>query len=204
MFKELKSIPIKLNQVLDKRRKFILVILFFMAIVFSLVETAGVSIVMPFISVASNPGLVNSGRYKIFYDFFGFTDTNSFIITFGASIIIFYFFRSLYNMTYVYALNKFSFGTYRFFAARLFRIYLSIPYKTFVQKNPSVFSQMIIVEALNLSSLLLKLLNILSESFTVILLYFFMLLVNWQTTLILTGIQAKQFQKHLDCINLSN
>jgi ATP-binding cassette subfamily B protein/ATP-binding cassette subfamily C protein len=159
-----------------------------MAIVFSMVETLGVSVVMPFISVASNPDLIHSGRYKFFYDLFGFSDPFIFVIIFGIIIIVFYFFRSLYNISYTYSMNKFSFGTYRYFAARLFRIYLSLPFKVFVQKNPSLFTQMIIVEAYNLSNLILYLLYILSESFTVLLLYFFMVLVNWQITLVLTAI----------------
>jgi len=186
MFNDFKSIPVKLNQVLDKRRKVYLLLLLFMAIIFSLVETAGVSVVMPFISVASNPELINSDYYKVFYDLLKFDSPNKFIFTFGIVIIIFYFFRSLYTIFYNYSINKYSLGTYRYFAGELFKIYLSLPFKTFVQKNPSVFLQMIIVEALNLSNLFMRVLYIFSESFTILLLYFFMVLVNWQITLVLT------------------
>ena len=157
-----------------------------MAILFSLVETAGVSVVMPLISVASNPDLINSGNYKIFYDLLKFNSPNKFIFMFGLVIIIFYVFRSLYVIFYNYSINKYSFGSYRYFAGQLFKIYLSLPFRVFVQKNPSVFSQMIIVEAYNLSNLLMRVLFIFSESFTVLLLYFFMVLVNWQITLVLT------------------
>jgi ATP-binding cassette, subfamily B, bacterial PglK len=188
MFNDFKSIPEKLNQVLDKRRKIYLLLLLLMAIVFSLVETAGVSVVMPFISIASNPELINSDNYKVFYDLLKFDSPGEFIFTFGVVIIIFYFFRSLYSIFYNYSINKYSLGTYRYFAGELFKIYLSLPFKTFVQKNPSVFLQMIIVEALNLSNLLLRVLYIFSESFTILLLYFFMVLVNWQITLVLTFI----------------
>jgi ATP-binding cassette subfamily B protein/ATP-binding cassette subfamily C protein len=159
-----------------------------MAIFYSLGETLGVSIVMPFISVASNPELINSGYYKFFYDLFGFSGKTDFIILFGAAIIIFYFFRSLYNIFYTYSINRFSLGTYRSFASRLFKIYLALPFKVFVQKNPSAFHQMILGEANNLSSLIMNLLNILSESFTVLLLYIFMVLVNWQITLAITAV----------------
>jgi ATP-binding cassette subfamily B protein/ATP-binding cassette subfamily C protein len=188
MFENIKSIPVKLNQLLDRRRKVFLVILFFMAVLLSLVETAGVSVVMPFISVASNPDMINSGRYKSIYDLLGFTDTTRFVLAFGIAIIIFYFFRSLYNIFFSYVMNRFSLGTYRYFAARLFKTYLALPYKTYVQKNPSILSQMIGVEANNLCSLLLNFLQIFTESFTVLLLYFFMVLVNWQMTLVLTVI----------------
>jgi ATP-binding cassette subfamily B protein/ATP-binding cassette subfamily C protein len=188
MLKNFKSIPAKLNQVLDKRRKVYLFLLLFMAIVYSLAETLGVSVVMPFISVASNPDLINSGYYKLFYDLLKISSPNSFIFIFGFVIIVFYFFRSIYIIFYNYSINKYSLGTYKYFAGKLFKIYLSLPFRIFVQKNPSVFSQMIIVEAYNLSNLLMRVLYIFSESFTVLLLYFFMVLVNWQITLVLTFI----------------
>ena len=187
-FDNIKVIPAKLNHLLDRRRKLFLVVLFFMAIGLSVVETTGVSVVMPFISVASNPELLASGKYKYFYDLFGFTDVNSFIIVFGIAIIAFYFLRSIYNIAYSYSLNKYSLGTYRYFASRLFKTYLALPYKVYVQKNPSVFAQMIGGEANNLCSLLLNILQIFTEAFTVLFLYAFMILVNWQITIVLTVI----------------
>ena len=188
MFSDIKSTPAKLNQLLDRRRKFLFAILLIMAIIFSLVETAGVSVIMPFITAASNPETIDSGNYKYFYDLFGFTGTNTFILAFGIAIIIFYFFRMLYNTFFNYSMERFSFGTYRYFATKLFKSYLALPYKVYVQKNPSILSQMILVEANNLCNLLLKILQIFSESFTVFLLYFFMVFVNWQMTLVLTAI----------------
>ncbi|MCL2832359.1 MAG: ABC transporter ATP-binding protein [Treponema sp.] len=184
----LSSIPIKLNQLLDRRRKIFLIILFFMAVLLSMVETAGVSVVMPFINAASNPQVIQTGYYLFFYNLFGFSDAASFIIIFGIVIIVFYFFRTVYNIFYTYVLNKFSLGTYRYFAAKLFKTYLEIPYKVYVQKNPSVMSQMVGTEATNLSNLLNNFLQVFTEAFTVLLLYIFMLLVNWQITIVLTGI----------------
>ena len=134
MFNDFKSIPNKLNQILDKRRKIYLLLLLFMAIIFSLVETAGVSVIMPFISVASNPDLLDSGYYKLFYDLSKLNSPTRFIFTFGFVIIIFYFFRSLYIIFYNYLINRYSLGTYKYFAGRLFKIYLSLPFRIFVQK----------------------------------------------------------------------
>ncbi|MDR2786290.1 MAG: hypothetical protein LBB83_10290, partial [Treponema sp.] len=111
---------------------------------------------MPFISAASNPGTIDSGWYKYFFDLFNFSNKNTFVISFGLAIIVFYIFRSLYNILYNYAINKFSLGTFRYFATRLFKTYLALPYKVYVQKNPSVFAQMISGEAESLSNLLLN------------------------------------------------
>jgi ATP-binding cassette subfamily B protein/ATP-binding cassette subfamily C protein len=184
----LKSIPWKLNQLLERKRKFYLIVLFFMSIILSLVETAGVSVVMPFISAASNPDILDSGRYKYIYDLLNFTDKNKFIIAFGIGIILFYLFRSVYNIFYSYSMNKFSLGTFRYFASRIFKTYLDLPYKVYVYKNPSVMSNMIAGEANNLSGLLLNCLQIFSESITILMLYIFMIIVNWQITLVLTAI----------------
>ncbi|MFP3089908.1 ABC transporter ATP-binding protein [Treponema sp. TIM-1] len=182
------TIPRKLNVLLERKRKLYLVILFFLSIFLSVIETLGVSVVMPFISAASNPDMIDTGWYKYFFDLLGFNDKNKFIIFFGGVIIVFYLFRSGYNVFYNYAINKFSLGTFRYFANRLFKTYLALPYKVYVQKNPSVLAQMVNGEANNLSVLLLNLLMIFSEVFTVLFLYFFMVLVNWQITLVLTFI----------------
>jgi ATP-binding cassette subfamily B protein/ATP-binding cassette subfamily C protein len=188
MFRSIKAILKKLNRILERKRKFYLVLLFILSIFLSIVETAGVSVVMPFISIASNPDMIDSGWYKYFFDFFGFSSKNRFIIFFGVVIIGFYVFRSSYNIFYNYSLNKFSLGTFRYFATRLFKTYLGLPYKVYVQKNPSVLVQMISGEANNLSNLLLNMLRMFSESVTVLFLYIFMLLVHWQITLVLTCI----------------
>jgi ATP-binding cassette subfamily B protein/ATP-binding cassette subfamily C protein len=186
MLKNIKVTLQKLSLLLDKKRKIYLIVLFFLSIVLSFVETVGVSVVMLFISIASNPDIIDSGWYKYFFDLFGFDSKNVFVISFGIAIIVFYFFRSLYNIFYNYAINKFSLGTFRYFATRLFKTYLALPYKVYVQKNPSVFAQMINSEAASLSELLLNLLRMLAEFCTVLFLYFFMILVNWQITLVLT------------------
>ena len=188
MINDLKSTFARFNQLLDKRRKVFLVVLFFMAIALSVIETAGISVLMPFIAVATNPEMVETGWYNFFYELLGFTDATTFVIVFGVAIIIFYFFRGIYFVFYNYVLQRFSWGAYRHFTAKLFRTYLALPYKAYVQKNPSVLSQMITGEATKLSNLLNEVLNIFSESFTVLFLYFFMVIVNWQMTLVLTGI----------------
>jgi ATP-binding cassette subfamily B protein/ATP-binding cassette subfamily C protein len=143
---------------------------------------------MPFISVAANQELLNEGYYKKLFDFFGFASKNNFVIAFGAAIVCFYMFRAVYNVVYTYLLNRYSLGVYRHFAGNLFKTYLSIPYKVYVQKNSAETMHIINGESSNVSTLLLNILKLCSELFTILLLYGFMVAVNWQMTLVLTGI----------------
>ncbi|MCL2374642.1 MAG: ATP-binding cassette domain-containing protein, partial [Treponema sp.] len=188
MLRNVKSGFLKFTQLLHKRHKLFLIALFFMGIVFSVIETAGISVVMVFISIATNPELIETGWYNFFYELLGFTGATRFVIAFGLAIIVFYLFRGIYYVFYNYVLQKFSWSAYRHFSSRLFKTYLALPYKLYIQKNPSVLSQMITGESNRLSGLLLNVLNIFSESFTVLLLYALMLAVNFQMTLALTGI----------------
>ncbi|GHV40969.1 multidrug transporter [Spirochaetia bacterium] len=143
---------------------------------------------MPFISIASNPSILDIGKYKQVFDFIGIQNKNSFTIAFGFLIIIFYFFRSFYNISYTYLSTKYARSTYKYFSGRLFKTYLTIPYNLYVQKNTSDFINIIMGEANNLSLLVLAIIQISSEFFTVLLLYLFIVFVNWQMTLILTGV----------------
>jgi ATP-binding cassette subfamily B protein/ATP-binding cassette subfamily C protein len=178
----------KLNQLLDKRKKAYLAILLVLSIFLSLVETVSVSIVMVFISVASNPELLNSGWYRVFFRLSGFIHQIDFIIFFGILIIFFYGCRAVYTVVYNYLLNRYALGNFRQFSVNLFKKYITLPYKVYVQKNSSVLAQKVISEANNLSQLLLNLLQVFSESFTVILIYVFLIWVNWQMTLVLTAV----------------
>ncbi|MDR2417786.1 MAG: ABC transporter ATP-binding protein [Treponema sp.] len=178
----------KLRRLLTRKHKIYLLVLLVLTVLLSLIETAGVSIIMPFISVASAPATLDSGVYKTVYDFFNFESKNRFVITFGVGIVVFYMFRAAYNLFYTYTLNRFSLGMFRHFATTLFKTFLGIPYKVFVQRNSSELMQIINQESHYVSQLLLNLLQIFSELFTVVLLYGFMVVVNWQMTLVLTGI----------------
>jgi len=188
--KTLINIPKKLKALLNKKQKIFLLLLFGLTIFLSFIETVGVSAIMPFITVASNPAALDDGVYKKIYENLKFTDKNSFIIYFGIAIICFYIFRSLFNIAYNYILNKYSLGTYRHFSLKIFKIFCTIPYKNFVQKNSGEMIQIIVGETSRVSRLLSVCLLIFSELFTVLMLYSLIIAVSWQMSLILTAVLA--------------
>lgn len=178
----------KLRSLLTRKQKFSLIFLVMLSIFLSLIEAIGISVIMPFAAIASNPEMLDTGKYKAVYDFLGFTQKNAFIVVFGISIIFFYLFRGVYSTAYTYVQRKFSYNTSRFLALNLFKVYFSIPYKQFVQKNSGELRQLILGETARISNLVINVLQILSESFIVLLLYGFMLIVNWRMTLVLSMI----------------
>ena len=177
----------KLKSIMTKKDKLNLFILLIMSIFLSIIETIGISAIMPFITLASNPSNITSNAYsKVVYDLFGFSSTTNFMVFFGFILIGFYIFRAIYSIFYNYLLNKFSFGRFHTFAFRLFKNYTNLPYKRFVKKNSADMVKTIVNEAYHLSQYIQNFLMMLSEIFTILFLYLLLLLVNWKMTLVLT------------------
>ena len=179
--------PKKLLAITTRQEKKNFIILIFMSIFLSVIETVGISAIMPFITLASDPSKIVSNKYsKMVYDFFEFSTATNFMIFFGLFLIGFYIFRAIYSMLYNYILNKFAFGRFHAFAFRLFKNYTNLPYKRFVKRNSAELIKTIVNEASNLSFYMQSLLLIFSEFFTVVLLYVLLLLMDWKMTLVLT------------------
>ncbi|WP_024790821.1 MULTISPECIES: ABC transporter ATP-binding protein [unclassified Lebetimonas] len=177
----------KLNFLLTKRDKLFLLFLLLFSIFVSLIETIGIGIIMPFISVASDFKEIHSNKYfEYFYTLFHFKSEINFVVAFGIGLIIFYILRSVINLFYFYLLNRFSFGRYHLVAYRLFENYMGLSYEKFINKNSSLMIKSIINDANNVINIISNFLFMLSEIFVMIFIYAMLVYVNWKMTLLLT------------------
>ncbi|MCL1932145.1 MAG: ATP-binding cassette domain-containing protein [Treponema sp.] len=184
----LKPVISKLLRLMTRKHKIYLGLMLVLTIGFSLVETIGISAIMPFISIVSDPGLLESGWYKKAFDFMGFASAEKFIITMGIGIIIFYIFRGVYSVTLTYFTNRYSIGMYKYFSIKLFKLNLSVPYKVYAQKNSAELMHSIAKETNDISRIVLNFLQLCSEIFTILMVYTVIVFLNWKMTLIITGV----------------
>jgi ATP-binding cassette subfamily B protein/ATP-binding cassette subfamily C protein len=154
---------------------------------FSLVETLGISAIMPFISIVSNPKLLEEGWYKKAFDYFGFTSAESFIIILGIGIIFFYFFRAVYSVLLTWAVNRYSAGMYKYLSKNVFKTVLSVPYKAYAQKNSGELIHSIYSETMDVNRIILNILQLSSEAFTALMVYTVIIILNWKITLVVTA-----------------
>jgi len=179
----------KLESILTRKDKFFIFNLFLFSILISIIETVGISAIMPFISVASDFTLIhNNDYYKYIYNSFSFSDDVSFVIIFGVLLIAFYFFRSIINLYYLYQLSNFTEGRYSLLVNRLFKNYMEMSYGKFVMRNSSTLTKTIVNEAANLTQLISSALLMMSEIFVIIFIYMAMLYIDYTITLIITFI----------------
>ena len=160
----------KLNNILTKEDRHFIKWLVALSIFVSIIEMVGISVIMPFIAVASDFSLITSNSYyESVYNFLGLKSEVDFVILFGICLIIFYFIRSAINLFYGYMQARFTHGRYSLIVYRLFENYMGMSYRNFVNKNSSALTKTIINEASGLTLLVNALLIILGEFFVIIL-----------------------------------
>ena len=95
----------KLQSLLTKHDRRYLLLLLLLSLSVSVVETVGVSAILPFVTVASDFGVIEKNQYYRFvYELFGFSSPVGFITFFGIGLVVFYIFRSGFNLFYFYML----------------------------------------------------------------------------------------------------
>ena len=177
----------KLFAILSTRDKRFFLALLAFSVFISLVESFAISLIMPFVSVASDFSLFERNAYlKGIYEYFSLP-THELVALFGLALIAFYLLRGALNALYFYLLARFSKGRYHTFALKIFEKYLQQDYEKFTQQKHSELLKTITQEAYNLTTMLASFLLMMSEIFVVLLIYALMLVVDYQITLFLSA-----------------
>jgi ABC-type multidrug transport system fused ATPase/permease subunit len=177
----------KLRSLLDRDAKRHLLWLVFLSVFVSVVETIGISAIMPFIDIATNFDNIHSNQYyQWIFDFFGFKDDVNFAIVFGLTLFGFYIFRGGVNLFYSYVMAHFTQNLYVKITRKLFKTYLTMPYQVFTNKNSSYLTKAIITESSLVCNVIGATLLMISEIFVIVFLYILMLFANWKITLVFT------------------
>lgn len=177
----------KLFLVLTRQDKKFLFALLAFSVFISFIESFAISLIMPFVSVASDFSLFETNAYlKGIYEYFALP-AYELVVYFGLVLIIFYLARAILNALYFHLLARFSKGRYHLFALRIFSKYLNLDYESFTRKQHSNLLKTITQEAFNLSTMIASFLLMMSEICVVVLIYVLMLVVDYQITLFLSA-----------------
>ncbi|HDZ5096803.1 TPA: ABC-type lipopolysaccharide transporter PglK [Campylobacter jejuni] len=176
----------KLFFILSKEDKKFLFFLLVFSVFVSFIETFAISLMMPFIALASDFSYFDRNQYLISLKEYLNIPVFEIIVYFGAGLIVFYVLRALLNAYYFHLLARFSKGRYHAIAYKVFSKFLNINYEKFTQKNQSEILKSITGEVYNLSTMISSFLLLMSEIFVVFLLYVLLLLIDYKITLFLS------------------
>jgi ABC-type bacteriocin/lantibiotic exporter with double-glycine peptidase domain len=85
-------------------------------------------------------------------------------------------------------MNRFSVGMFKHLSKRVFKTVLSVSYKAYAQKNSAELMRTISNETNEVSRIILNLLQLCSEIFTVLMVYAVIVFLNWKMTMVVTAV----------------
>lgn len=174
----------QIRKLFDKNEIKKLYFLVVFSVIVSLGEVFGLSMIVPFISVASNKNSLYENKYlKLIYDYFNFESHSQFIIISGIGIVIIFFIKNILNILFNRTLVVFTRNNYYKITLNLMKKYLNYPYQTFIKENSNNLNKNITNECNLLVLLLQYFLLMMSEMIIVVAIYIVMLIVNIKITL---------------------
>lgn len=126
----------KILSFLSGREKRHLGYLFIAMVVMGVIEVTGVGSILPFMSVVSDPSLIESNKYlhRVYFAL-GFTGYKSFLIALGLFVLVILVINNLTTALVNWLIHKFIWMRNHSISRRLFSNYLHKPYPFFLNRN---------------------------------------------------------------------
>ena len=207
----------KLNYIFDKKQKGSFVVLAVMILIGGVFETLGVSMLIPAVNAIMQPDLVREKIEKfpalshfLTQDLQLNTDAKLLCALFGFLIGL-YVVKNLYLLLLAYKQNRFIARARNDMISRVMREFLTLPYEEYLGADiPTVF-RITDGDIPHTFSLVLALLQLMTECVVSLFLVIYLIRVNWQMTLLLMLVlalltlwNAKVLKKKLNAIGKRN
>ncbi|MDL2229950.1 ABC transporter ATP-binding protein/permease [Treponema sp. OttesenSCG-928-L16] len=182
----------KVIQLLDKRERRRLFIVMLGAVLMGIIEIAGVGSIMPFIAVASNPGMIEANEYLSWaYTAFGFESPRIFLVALGILMLFFVIIRNAASAVLMYVQVRFTQSCRHNLSLRLFKYYLGQDYSFFLNKNSYEFTKNINAEIeYMINGTIMQLVNIMTYGIQILLLGIFLFVMNPASTFLIFALIA--------------
>ncbi|MCR4890692.1 MAG: ABC transporter ATP-binding protein/permease [Lachnospiraceae bacterium] len=179
----------KINYILDRGQKQRLFLLGIAIMIGAFWETVSISAVLPLVNVVTDPTVIETNKYfRFIRDFFHIPDTRTYIFVMAMFMIAVYMIKNfylifLYNLQFRYTTNN-----QRRISYKLMQCYLSQDYLFHVSHNVAELQRNCSSDVGNFFSVILNLIQLVTEVMTVTFLVILLLMQDVGTTLVILGI----------------
>ncbi len=154
----------KLSVLLDKKQKKVMIFLIFMMLIGAILETAGITMIVPVVQAVMDPKTVQTSWYMApIYNGLHFQNTTQFTVVVMIALIavfamknIFLFFQNKLQFKFVYS-NQFA------TSRRMMINFMKRPYEYYLNADTAVIQRTITSDVNNMYGLILSLLQLISE-----------------------------------------
>lgn len=152
--------------ILTERQRKLLAIMLLMMLVGAGLETAGTSLLIPFITIAMEPDSVFQNEYlKYFYDLLHLTSVNGFLVTLSIVLSAVFVLKNIYLYFMYYAQYRFIYNGQFNTSRSLFKDYVRRPYEFYLDASTPVVMRHIMSDVNGSYNLLLTFLQLFTELF---------------------------------------
>jgi ABC-type multidrug transport system fused ATPase/permease subunit len=185
----MKGILEKINYIYTRRQKVRFVILFFMIIIAGMLETLGVSAVLPLISVVLTPELVETNRfYSFIAQIFHIDTAADFVVLMALSLIGIYIIKNIYLALQFWVQLRFLTNCRTDVSTRLMKCYVEQDYLFHVEHNVADLNRNVTSDVVLFFDLIKACMNFLSEIITLAFILAYLLWTDYVTTILLVVI----------------
>ncbi|HHT9106438.1 MAG TPA: ABC transporter ATP-binding protein [Candidatus Wujingus californicus] len=132
----------KIRRILTKREKIQFSIIALLILIGAILETFGIGLIVPFISLINNPHVIQEHKSLLFvYHLFNVKSFDKFLMIVGIALMVFYLFKNVYIFFVYFVQYRVIFNKQAFLSSRLFNIYLRKPYVFHVRRNSAELLQ---------------------------------------------------------------
>lgn len=179
----------KMFFLMNKKDKCQLPVLLIEIILGAILETVGISAILPAINVLIVPeAIFGDGYIAKLYQWGGFKSLYDFEITLMIVIICFFVIKNIFLFFMNYHQNFFINKGQRTLTHRLMKAYFSQPYIYFTEKNPADLQRNVSGDVGKCYQTVLSMLTIITQSCVAIALVIFLLISDWMITVLVLGI----------------
>lgn len=182
---------IKIFKILTSKQKRTCLGLVIMMFIGAVMETAGIGLLYPLISIIGNPESINKvGKYqfikKILFSF-GVNNHIRFIVFSSLLLLFFYIIKNVFLVYLNKKLINFSLNNQKDYTIRLYEYYLRKPYLFHTKTNYSTISRNVSAGGDYIFMVILNYtLNIITELITLLVIWSFLLVVDWLIALVIS------------------
>lgn len=170
----------KLMFFLNRRQKIGVVLLTFLIFIGALLETLGVSAIIPIVEQMANSDETNNLYTEIIAKIFHLTDANQIFICMLLIMIMIYVVKGVYLLFLTYVQSKFVDSNMAMTRGYFLEWYLNRPYEFFLYADVSEILRIIRSDIANVFAILLDLMHILTEVMIALCLGLFLLITDWK------------------------
>ncbi len=153
--------------------------IFIAILIASLLETLGVSVLLPLIQAILTPEkLMADPRLSGILRFLNITSENQFVLAVSLFVVIFYILKNLYQILNNYWQNKFRTSVLGYVSETLMSSYMYRPYSFFLDNNSSVLMRNVLNDTGGVTTCVTSLFQIITTVFVIIFMFAFLFITN--------------------------